>query len=1102
MASEKLPGSTSSPKKDEPEQKYIDTATGETSTHYLRPEVMSIIQRLSTDGNNASRAGNGDFWAWYQKDVSGKRLYNLANKADYAHLVGRYRTLYWSLNYFSPDVYNQVARNDDDVLGTRVDTMGYTLGIDIDHCEGTDIHDSAVKQAVEECAKFFVKELTLYLPKSVHACQSGGGIYIYLHHKIWENTFQVNQEAGHEKDLAVFVVLETYQSWLADKSDEFFKLHPEYVGKCKVDRLNYAKRIFKSLLSVHRKLPYAVIPLDIDNIVIDFEAAKLPLKPDVLAAAEKWYTSYDEKNTFSPQLEPYVDDAISKFSRKNGDVKVDVSPEALKDIEKFPPCLKNILKSTNMPIGKTRIIALLATFLGQAGWDEAEARGLFTKVAGQLNAQTTNIFESWFCRMRCPRCSTINKPGNGFPGMNMGDIGICEPDDRCKKIGSPIYYIMPEQPKSAPTGTLDVLDAAQALYGVCDGAVKKDGEGFNKFDSAYVTNILDKKEPTPKQLMKLYIMLKKYQKQLTKLGFPYEQIIVPEVADAMKYFEGERFVPKFLADEILDTHHILTMEDNRNMYIYVDGVYRPHAENEIERIAQSQLDTYATSRRIAEVVHYIMIATFTPREKINATEGYINFSNGLYNIKTRKLEPHNPELLTTIQFPVRYDPAARCPRISTFLCEVLRPEDIALILQFIGYMLTIDYTIQKVFMLTGDGMNGKGTLFRLIDRILGDQVSHENLQQLCTEKFSTANLFGKVANIFSDLPTKPIEDDAIFKGLSGNDKMHAERKFEHSFDFRSFAKMLFGANNLPKLPNAGFSVFRRWILIYFLNKFVGKNENKDLDSQLQTEEEISGLVNLMIEALHWLLETKTYYYSKNIEEVGEEYLRKSNSVESFAKECIVPTSAGMSKLAVFHEYERWAQRHGIKKVLAYNKFCGEMKKLGYTCTRTIAIDEKGKQFREWEFDEMVIMVDGSNLADWSEYPDRTLTQERNKKFGLNPDAEPFWFDLAKQASQGCQGSFLLKPEFVKIILKDCKRGFCSVNIKESNKTMGKNLDNPVNLDIQNLNPSNDSGKDMSGLGHGSTVDTGKVEQAVRDVTTRNSDPIQENIRTTSNALSI
>lgn len=207
-------------------------------------------------------------------------------------------------------------------------------------------------------------------------------IYIYLHHKIWENTFQVNQEAGHDKDLAVFVVLETYQAWLADKSDEFSKLHPEHVGKCKVDRLNYAKRIFKSLLSVHRKLPYAVIPIDIDNIVIDFEAAKLPLKPDVLAAAEKWYTSYDENNRFSNQLEPYVDDAICKYFRKNGDVKVDVSPEALKDIEKFPPCLKNILKSTSMPIGKTRAIALLATFLGQAGWEEAEASGLFTKVAG------------------------------------------------------------------------------------------------------------------------------------------------------------------------------------------------------------------------------------------------------------------------------------------------------------------------------------------------------------------------------------------------------------------------------------------------------------------------------------------------------------------------------------------------------------------------------------------------------------------------------------------------------------------------------------------------------------------------------------------------
>lgn len=110
MGNETLQGSSSSPKKDERVQKYVDTATGETSTHYLRPEVMSIIQRLSTDGNNASRLGNGDFRAWYQKDAGGNRLYNLANKTDYARLLGRYRTLYWSLNYFSPDVYTQVRQ--------------------------------------------------------------------------------------------------------------------------------------------------------------------------------------------------------------------------------------------------------------------------------------------------------------------------------------------------------------------------------------------------------------------------------------------------------------------------------------------------------------------------------------------------------------------------------------------------------------------------------------------------------------------------------------------------------------------------------------------------------------------------------------------------------------------------------------------------------------------------------------------------------------------------------------------------------------------------------------------------------------------------------
>jgi len=414
--------------------KFNDTADPETTNHYIRPKVMNIITKISDEGT-AFKAGNGDFHRWYKKDG---KLFDLSNKKDYSYLISHYRSLYWTLNFFEPETFKRKRINDEDVVGTREETVTYTLGIDIDHGHGTDIHTPYVKKAVEDMAAFFVQTIQKSQPKSVHAAYSGGGIYIYIHHRIWDDYFK----KAEDQDLAVFVLTETYNRWVADKEDEFFRLHPNHRGKTKADALNNAKRVFKTILSIHKKLPYAVIPLNTEDIKIDFEAAKLPLKTNVINQAEEWYKTFDEVTKFQEELKPYYDEAIKKYERKQAPFKeIKISQTALKNIDKFPPCINNILNAQSMPAGKTRATAIIATFLGQAGWEKNEAHALYLNVVNNLHADTSNIFGSFYQIMNCPNCKTIKTTGGGFPNLSMGETGICKPDSICKSIRNPIQYL-------------------------------------------------------------------------------------------------------------------------------------------------------------------------------------------------------------------------------------------------------------------------------------------------------------------------------------------------------------------------------------------------------------------------------------------------------------------------------------------------------------------------------------------------------------------------------------------------------------------------------------------------------------------------------------
>jgi len=410
------------------------TASDLTREHYQRPEVREIISKFALPGEGTWRALNGDFHAWYRYSKEGglARLINATE--DYDEITNAYRTLYQTLNVFDPSLWT-VARQKDEItsdnpLGTPSDTVAYTLGTDIDKGHGSDIEDPETKQAVEAAAQFLVDYLKRYgIHESVWVLFSGGGIYVEIHHEICKpNTTEGRAEVFE-------LVTDRYNSFILHVSKEFFEAHPEYIGKVKYDALNNSKRVFKCVLSIHKKKPYAVTPLNRDAIKIDFERARVPLQDDMLAEAKAWYSTHDpaEREPLLKLLDEFKESEEGKKRSEHhfNEIWRSSTPADQKD---FPPCIKHILGIANPGEGKTRFTAVLSTFLYQMGWDNEEAWSLVKAVSdhnGLGNAD--HIFDSCFGRISCPSCKTIQEDGAGYPHLGLKGLGVCKQDEKCDK---------------------------------------------------------------------------------------------------------------------------------------------------------------------------------------------------------------------------------------------------------------------------------------------------------------------------------------------------------------------------------------------------------------------------------------------------------------------------------------------------------------------------------------------------------------------------------------------------------------------------------------------------------------------------------------------
>jgi hypothetical protein len=452
-----------------------------TIEHYSRPEVKAVILNYCMNGAGM-RALNSDEH-WY-KGGSDPKTVMLRGPADYADTITKGRTLYSTLDFFDPAVFEQSEtwieeRNTPEKpIGDLSSCLAFTLSTDIDAIG--DIRNLAVKEAVEAAAQFFVDYLREKgIEKNVHGLYSGGGIYVHLHHALFAVKVGDTDLTPAEIKRQFQILTKAYNRLISDISQAFFRKHPEHIGKVKFDQLNNQKRTFKTIFSLHKRLPFAVIPLDPKQIKIDFARASLPLSDEVLAEGAAWYTTFDpsEKEAIVTLLKPKMDEVkqIIRDRPTEGNNTISRLPEPL-DLAEFPPCMKSIIADAQAVEGRHRALGILATFLYQAGWSEDAAFDLWVSLADRCGVEP-RIFETEFGRVSCPRCSTIQKDTGGYPNLNLYNLGFCKPDVHCKGCQWPgDYHTQKILNEHGPGRTESEVERPRAVIKLCGDLIRNEEE--------------------------------------------------------------------------------------------------------------------------------------------------------------------------------------------------------------------------------------------------------------------------------------------------------------------------------------------------------------------------------------------------------------------------------------------------------------------------------------------------------------------------------------------------------------------------------------------------------------------------------------------------
>lgn len=316
----------------------------------------------------------------------------------------------------------------------------------------------------------------------------------------------------------------------------------------------------------------------------------------------------------------------------------------------------------------------------------------------------------------------------------------------------------------------------------------------------------------------------------------------------------------------------------------------------------------------------------------NGDKNLLPFRNGVLNLKTMELKPHDWKDHFNWYLPYDYDPTRECPNTLQYLNDLSQGNTDAydVLVCFLAAVIRGRADLQRYLELVGISGTGKTTYLNLAADLVGEENVMTTTMTALENKFETAGFYGKRLVLIMDAKSYSKSED-IFKGLTGQDKLRYEEKNKQiAKPFVYDGMVCVAANTAIQFDDRSTAIARRRVTVH-VDKML---ENVDEEIGLKLRAELPGLMNHILEIPNeWIKSTLKAATSINSTS-HKRALIATNVIAQWVDECCtldegVGTQVGKKKrnnmgafedaeTRLYPNYLRWCEQTGRKEMNIMN----------------------------------------------------------------------------------------------------------------------------------------------------------------------------------------
>ena len=384
----------------------------------------------------------------------------------------------------------------------------------------------------------------------------------------------------------------------------------------------------------------------------------------------------------------------------------------------------------------------------------------------------------------------------------------------------------------------------------------------------------------------------------------------PNVPNYPVWFDGKDINEPLFCKEFLDSHKILYAN---SAFFTPDGrvtdelPLKGEIFEELKYVAVKNLP-----RTINNILEVMRIAAQTQDFCPDAER--IHVANGTLHIDGTFIE--GKEEIVRSRFPVAYRPDAPKPVVwLKFLEDLLHPEDILTLQEYIGYCLIPSNKGQRMMILKGSGGEGKSQIGTVLGRLFGCNMKDGSIAKISENRFARADLEHLHLMVDDDMKMEALRQTNYVKSIvTAQGKMDLEKKGKQSYQGWMFARLLaFSNGDLQALYDRSNGFYRRQLIITTKDKPAGRVDDPDIAEKMKAEAE--GIFLWAFEGLQRLIANNFKFSESERTKLNREVVKRdaNNIIDFMESEGYIRLKADftISSKELYAIYRMWCEENAL-----------------------------------------------------------------------------------------------------------------------------------------------------------------------------------------------